>query len=262
MHSWRAIVLAVALMLVAARSWGYEPITSITRPFVYTVTPTSADAGWLVHYDLGYAKRATDTLANNGVEQGIGINGPLGYGLTLRGHLAVGDEGRGDSRTAWDVEVLDNLIGEGEGAHLAIGLGSRREWDGTVVALGRLSIGEDLGRWGLFGNLRLERPFAAGRDSVDLITTLAWTYRANHWLNAGLEAFGEDLEGLWQADETEGGAKLMLGPSLYLLPWGDIVVNLFAGPIAYVTHSVAGASTTANDGTFGYALHLSIGRSF
>lgn len=39
-------------------------------------------------------------------------------------------------------------------------------------------------------------------------------YRLLGKLYGGYEAVGEDLKGLWDEDEAEGGAKILVGPSL------------------------------------------------
>jgi hypothetical protein len=57
-------------------------------------------------------------------------------------------------------------------------------------------------------------------------------------LFGGVEAVGQDLEGLWETDEAEGGAKVLIGPSLNFVPKGSrLSFSLCAGPILYVTHS-------------------------
>ena len=81
--------------------------------------------------------------------------------------------------------------------------------------MGRVAIGRTFARSSLFGNLRFERPLTTGRDAADLVTTVGWMRRVGPALNVGVEAVGEDLEGLWEADEAEGGAKLFAGPSLH-----------------------------------------------
>ena len=39
-----------------------------------------------------------------------------------------------------------------------------------------------------------------------------------HGVSLGVEAVGEDLEGFWEAEEAEGGARLLAGPSLHISP--------------------------------------------
>ncbi|MEP6593334.1 MAG: hypothetical protein ABJC51_06555, partial [Acidobacteriota bacterium] len=68
------------------------------------------------------------------------------------------------------------------------------------------------------GNLLFQKPFATGRDAVDLITSVGWAARLTPTLSIGVEAIGEDLEGFWDPSEAEGGARLLAGPSLHIAP--------------------------------------------
>jgi len=70
----------------------------------------------------------------------------------------------------------------------------------------------------LHGNLLFEKPMASGRDAVDLITSVGWARRVSRGVSLGVETIGEDLEGFWDADEAEGGARLLAGPSLHIAP--------------------------------------------
>src|SRR6185436_9563651 len=101
---------------------------------------------------------------------------------------------------------------------VAVGLGLRREWEGSEVLLGRVSAGRTFASSSLFGNVRFERALSRGRDGIDLVTSLGWLRRVGSTVQVGLEGVGEDLEGLWEAEEAEGGAKLFVGPSLHVAP--------------------------------------------
>ena len=71
-----------------------------------------------------------------------------------------------------------------------------------------------------------------------MITTFGWMLRASRTLRLGVEAVGEDLEGLWEQDEAEGGAKLYLGPALHWARPGErLWASLGGGPILYATRS-------------------------
>jgi hypothetical protein len=56
------------------------------------------------------------------------------------------------------------------------------------------------------------------RDNIDLISSFGYQHRLGSHLFIGIEALGQDLEDYWEPDEAEGGAKLMIGPSVNLLP--------------------------------------------
>jgi hypothetical protein len=53
-----------------------------------------------------------------------------------------------------------------------------------------------------------------------------------------LEAVGEDLEGLWDAEEAEGGAKVLIGPSLNMTTKNNrLSFALSGGPVFYASNS-------------------------
>jgi hypothetical protein len=56
----------------------------------------------------------------------------------------------------------------------------------------------------------LEHPYAAGRDALDLITSLGASHALTSTLWLGVEAVGSDLEGFWDSAEAGGGATLVV----------------------------------------------------
>lgn len=214
------------------------------RPFVFTVTtnPLGSATGpdrraWTAYYDSGYGEQSGEPFGYDGVEQRLGVQGRLGAGFTLLGHVGLGI-GDVATRTTQQAEVLKDLSGATSRVRLAIGVGARREWEGTNAALVRVCLGWSGKSTLLFGNALVEKPFAAGRDALDLITTLGWLQSVGHGLRLGVEAVGEDLEGFWEPEEAEGGAKLYAGPALH---WtassGRLWLSASGGPIVYATRS-------------------------
>jgi hypothetical protein len=92
---------------------------------------------------------------------------------------------------------------------------------GADVLLSRVVAGRDVHSWRLGGHMLFEKPFSAGRDPVDVILTLGVARRLTRLLHVGLEMIGEDLEGFWEVEEAEGGARLLLGPSIRLAAPGQ-----------------------------------------
>jgi hypothetical protein len=137
-----------------------------------------------------------------------------------------------------------------------VGIGARREWEGTTAALARVCLGWSSGRALVFGNLRLEKPFAKGRDAIDLITTLGWSQRLGQGLRVGVEGVGEDLEGFWDAEEAEGGAKLYVGPAIHWsAPAGRLWLSASGGPIIFATRSGRTSPCPSTAGRLDERLH-------
>lgn len=254
-----ALAALLSLSLGAGRAGASEP----TRPFLFTTVAPSEERGWVGHYDAGYSERTDATVSENGFEQRVGVQGRLGHGLTLLGRVGlVLDEGRNTGGTG-EAEILKD-VASWHGVRTAAGGGVRREAAGVTVLLARVAVGKTFRTSALWSNLRLERPLARGRDAVDLITSIGWTRRLGRSLHAGVEALGEDLEGFWEAEEAEGGARLFVGPSVRLAPpqrhWQ---VSLAAGPVIRASRSprlsAAGRALEARDG---YAARASLSYAF
>jgi hypothetical protein len=262
----RRLRWAVALV-VAGAGLTPAPVRAETRPFLFTVTPSSAQSKerWTVHYDAGYADRTGQSFCYDGMEQRVGVQGALGHGWTLLGEAGLGLKTSAATRTTQEVELLKDLRAPASGPRLAVGLGLRREWEGSSVLLGRVSAGAVFARSSLFGNLRFERAFAKGRDGLDVVTTVGWLRQAGSVVRLGVEAVGEDLEGLWDREEAEGGAKVFLGPSVHLMapgrPWS---LSLCGGPILYASRSprASGAPRPLGADGNGYTVRASLGYSF
>jgi hypothetical protein len=127
---------------------------------------------------------------------------------------------------------------------VAGGGGVRQEWDGTRVLIGRVLAGAEVGRGQLQGSVVVERALSSPEkhDAADVVTSFGWSQRVGHRFSVGLEGIGQDLEGLWDPAEADGGARLLIGPSLHARSrtgnWG---ASFVAGPVVQ-TASTALAS--------------------
>ncbi|HEY4196007.1 MAG TPA: hypothetical protein VGM63_10755, partial [Mucilaginibacter sp.] len=127
---------------------------------------------------------------------------------------------------------------EPTGFRMGAGLGFRREFNNDKVALSRVTaMYEDLS-WRFGANVRFEKAFDKERDAFDVISTLGVQRHITGQLFGGIEAVGQDLEGFWETDEAEGGARLLVGPSLNYAPvTSRFSFTLCGGPIIYATRS-------------------------
>jgi hypothetical protein len=236
------------------------------RPFVFTVTPSgdAARSRWSVQYDVAYGERSAAPFGYDGFEQRARVQGRLGRGFTLLGQLGLGVAGSGSTSSSQEAEILRDFTGERSRLRLSGGVGARREWDGTSVLLGRVTAGHAFASSSVGVNVRLEKPLAEGRDGVDLVTSLGWHHRVRGGLYAGIEAVGEDLEGFWEAEEAEGGAKLFVGPSVRFAASPHAFATLCGGPIVRATRSDrrSGAARTLPSAEDGYTVRLMVGWVF
>jgi hypothetical protein len=73
---------------------------------------------------------------------------------------------------------------------------------------------------------------------------------------------GEDLEGLWESAEAEGGARLLIGPSLrFGAPARRLSASLCGGPVFTVHGNEQTSAAVRSLGT-GYAVRLSFAYVF
>lgn len=124
------------------------------------------------------------------------------------------------------------------GFRLGLGVGMLRDYSSTNSMLSRVTMAYDAKNWKIGGNLLFEKALAANRDNIDILSSIGFHYRLKGKFYGGLEAVGEDLEGLWDAEEAEGKAKVLIGPSLNMTTKNNrLSFSLSGGPVFYVSNS-------------------------
>jgi hypothetical protein len=145
--------------------------------------------------------------------------------------------------TFQQVEVVRSLLSIGS-ISVAGGGGVRQDWDGARVLIGRALAGASIAGGRLQGSVVVERAFSslAHRDAADVVTSVGWSRQMGHRLALGVEGIGQDLEGFWNPAEADGGAKLLLGPSIHMRSTrGDWTGSATAGPV-FLTPSTMSSS--------------------
>ena len=233
------------------------------RPFLFSFSSSGWNSGGaLVYYEPGYAERSLDSVSRDGFENRLGIEARFARRLSVLSALSLAGEGDG-SLAAFRVEGLYDVVGaRSHRFRLSAGVGYLREAEGLSVALGRLVAEGGSDTWRASGNLRLEKPFAEGRDAVDVITSVGLSRRVAAAWGVGFEVVGEDLEGLWEAEEKEGGARVLVGPSLrFGAPGRPLSASLCGGPVFTIHGNELTSGAVRSLGT-GYAVRLSFAYVF
>jgi hypothetical protein len=247
-------VTILACMLTASPVSSQVP----SHPFVFSLLPASGPgtSRVTIFADLAYGEQMFAALGPEHLEQRVGTELRFGSRVMVvaQGGM-MGSSEAGRSRLSGQVEVFRKLTGERARLQLAVGLGGGRDYSGTGAALGRVVVGGIWARNTVVTNIRLERAFGnRRRDALDLNTTVGFAHAVTSGIRLGVEGVAEDLEGIVESDEAEGGAKLMLGPSLALgspkSAWG---LTLTGGPVfrlsrSTVSGSASGASRTLGNG--------------
>lgn len=209
------------------------------RPFAFVLDPTTPSAGDLsLEYALGYASgTAADrplpsTISPTGAQHAL----TLGYGITNRIAPALSIRLLQPTNGEGSVQVTGNAgfrfaITDPESAGLRVTVATVvfREFEGDMGASARAAVSYDLiEKLRLAANLHLEHVFAEGRDAVDILVLAGTSYAVLPMLRVGVEYVGQDLEGIAEEDEAEGGAHHYVGPSVALSLAGE-KLQLVAG---------------------------------
>lgn len=199
------------------------------RLLMFSVTTATDESGprARVDYELGVGESVFHQQISNGPEQRFGIQAASGR-LTFVGHVGVAATNAA-YQTSQQGELLVSVLNPRAPSTFALGGGVLHEAGGTNVLIGRVVAGHQGTRSLVQGNLVFQKPFEAGRDTVDLITSLGWSARVTAAWSVGVEMIGEDLEGFWSSEEAEGGARLLAGPSIRVAPPRKQWQVLFAG---------------------------------
>jgi hypothetical protein len=207
------------------------PAIAQERPFLFVTTTTDESKSALrFDYDVGLGESAFQSDTANQPEQRIGLHISLRR-LTLLARFGVIDVGS-SYQSSQSAEALYSIFGFAGPVSLAGGGGVLHEAGGVNVLQARLVAGRKTDSTRLYGNALLQKPISEGRDTVDLITSVGWARRLSPGLSLGVEAIGEDLEGFWDREEAEGGARLLAGPSLHISPPGARwQLNATGGPV-------------------------------
>src|SRR6185295_5503338 len=169
--------------------------------------------------DVGIGERAFQSDIENQPEQRVGIQASYGR-LTLLARIGIAESGS-SYQSSQSGEALYSVLGSTSPVALAAGGGVLHEPGGVNVLLARVVAARNTDSWRLHGNVLFQKPMSSERDALDLITSVGWAWKLSHGVSLGVEAIGEDLEGFWESEEAEGGARLLAGPSLHVSPAGQ-----------------------------------------
>ena len=243
----KKLLAFLLIFIVGARAIAQIPETNelltfkrAPEPFLFSKTTlTPEDLKWTMDYSTSYGERVSGPFGNEGIGQQVGIKGYLGKQFTLYANAAFGFTSDNAVTSAQQAEIIRDIIGgkKNQGLRLGIGLGANKDFSNIGSILSRVTISYDAPRWKAGGNVLFEKAFAANRDKIDIISSFGFHHILLGKLYGGFEAVGQDLEGLW-SDEAEGGAKILVGPSLNMTTNNSkISFSLSGGPVFYASRN-------------------------
>jgi hypothetical protein len=245
------VALAVTPVLLLAQG----------RSTLYSLSTLDAERGAPLFYgDVSYGERAFAAVGGERLEQLVGVQLALGHRLTLAARAGVATS-ETETPVTQQVELLRDVRRAPNGS-IAAGLGATREYEGTVALFSRLAFARSWRSHRVLANAIVEKPLDSERDAVDVITSAAWMRGSSSGVQLGVEAVGQDLEGFWEPNEAEGGARLYIGPALTLpLARNGWRFTLAGGPVLHGTSSQqsSSASRPLSSGGFVFRARVSGG---
>ncbi len=210
------------------------------RPFTFTVAfPDAAAQRITARYDAGYGEGTFEPLAGDRVEQDLELDVPIANRVLILASTGLALNGPSATRGLGQVEAMVDAL-RFWGWHLAASAGARREFDGSTMALSRVSLSRSASTWSFAANAMVGKTVAgadeAKHDDADLYASLGATARVAPFLDLGVETVASDIEGFWDTHEAEGGATVFAGPLVSLrLPGGLARLTVSGGPILRTT---------------------------
>ncbi len=223
------IWLIAAVCATATNAFAQQPSLVFTAP-----TPTREDTAVTFRAFPVIEERGLALWGGAASDFGIGVDVGAGrWTVRTIASLTMLPIGR-DSRPMYQqVEALRPVLAKSATSVIAGG-GIRQEWDGTQVLIGRALVGANLAAGRLEGSVVLERANSSmiRRDAADMVTSLGWARHVGDRIALGVEGIGQDLEGFWDPSEADGGAKLLVGPSIRVQSKrGNWAAAATAGPV-------------------------------
>jgi hypothetical protein len=252
----RSTRLFASWLIAAAVLMSQDLAAQSISPFVFTISPVDAGSpDRQTQVGAGIADRGLELVQNGTFDPGLSVGVRVRNNLVVRSVASTVDVVSGGQRFAnfQQVEILQS-VRAGHAWSFAYGGGVREEWGGSQVAVARVLGSASLGSSRIGGSLVLERGLGRGRDgfgrrrdNVDMVTTLGVVRPVSQRVALGVEGVGRDLEGFWQPNEVDGGAKLLIGPALHVTPrntrW---VASVTGGPMIHSAAPGVAPNPTAN----------------
>ncbi|TNF24438.1 MAG: hypothetical protein EP329_24925 [Deltaproteobacteria bacterium] len=255
----RAVFSGVLAVLVALGASASAAPTE--RPYTWQSYGVGAPRTARVAYELGVGTRDSRFFGADGVEQGVRLRYQpwRGVGVEAFGGLLLHSDHA--ARPAAGAEVVGRALWqEDAGVDLDLAGGYGFDYRERQVLRARAALGRTFGRLDLRLGSAVEVPVSGEGDAADLSLTFGASYRVTPWWRQGIEVGGEDLEGFWEEEEAEGGAKLLLGPTAYFTLGGGVELRMNVA--AVYAPPTAGAPAGAATETWGLLGRASLAYTF
>ncbi len=183
-----------------------------------------------------WGSREARPFGNRGMEFRLGFSQGLFHRISLETWGGVLNDGNEDNYGASGELVFRALDQEDYPVNLNVGVGYLLDYENESALRLRLTTGRDQGQLNLSSYSLFEFPLETeDRDKTDIIVGAALSCPVLSHSRLGIEAVAEDLEGYWEAEEAEGGAKLLVGPTFWVLANPNLQVKANASYLSTLT---------------------------
>lgn len=254
--------LLFALIVVFFFSFCPEARAQV-RPFLFTVTlPDTTERQAIVHFDAGWGDGSLGFSEEPFIDERIGAIWRANSRWAMLGNFGFGKDSDSDIAFSGQAQVFYVFRDRPDARFsLSAGGGMRWERDGGNVALATVLTGWETPAWRFDGNVVFEKANSSDRDPIDLIVSTGWLYKISSPIGIGVEVVGQDLEGFWETNEAEGGARILVGPTIHFTS-GFWEAGITGG---YVFRPTVSNQTSPADRPFGsdrILLQITVGRAF
>ncbi len=202
-----------------------DPWVDVRRPWLYASDPTAPPAGHVLtslgvgvaQIDRGAARPFAANVAHSGAVFSAGAEVGIFKFASLHAEgLLAGDGGNVNGGAMLGASIY--VLGPKSPVGLVFSGGYLRELGGANGVWGRAAIAGDIGRFRLILTGLGEHVFSttgpgsAPRDGIDLLLTAGASFRVTDTFQLGAEYVVQDLEGLWDPGELDGGVRHFIGP--------------------------------------------------
>ena len=195
--------------------------SGVRRPWLYSADPTAPPPGHVMaSLGVGYAgvdRGAAKPFAANQAHAGAVFNAGAEVGvlrfMTVQAEGLLSGEGGDKVNGGAMIGLAFYPLPSKSPVDLAIAGGYMRELGGGNGAWARVSAAASVRDFRFVLSTVGSHVFEKGRDEVDILITAGATYAIVPIFRVGVEYAIQDLEGLWDPEEAEGGVRHFVGPT-------------------------------------------------
>lgn len=239
------------------------------RPFSFTVPFPDETPQAVVRYDGGWSNGSFEPLSGDHIQQTSELDSPIGSRVLLMmsgGEAFLGPaasrqlEPKSPTRRSMEqVETLVDVL-RFSGWHLAASAGARHDFDGSVMALSRLSLSRTAATWSFAANVYATKPVQGavlspkGIPWADVTASVGATRNVTPGVSLGIETVAGNAESLLSHGLT-GSAAILIAPlASFALPGHRARLTVSGGPIVQPYNG--GVSSFESIGKYSTPMHV------